>query len=278
VARPSLTLVPATRRLAGVVVAAVAGAVLTVGLTATPAAALSVESAEPAANSQVDEAPDEIRLEFDDLVGFSEVTISVTGPDGDATDGGTRVLGDTARRELQEDLPNGRYTVSWSVSESNLTDGGSGSLAFRIGPAPPRDLPSPTGSAGAPAPPRPTDRATTPPSASSKPSATPTGISSPTATKGGRARAGDPITAARPTANVPQPDVAGIRSTAAEWLPPPVFWWALVAMAVVGGMTWRRRRNHPPTPSTPPAPATAPEPHLVPAAGRESAPSAHVPS
>jgi methionine-rich copper-binding protein CopC len=274
VARPSLTVVPTARRLAGAVVA-VAGAVLAVGLTATPAAAVSVESSEPGAGSQVDEAPDEVRLEFDELVGLTDVTISVTGPDGDATDGRTRVLGDTARQELAEDLPNGRYTVSWRVAESGLVDGGSGSFAFRIGPAPPRELPSPSGGAAVPAP-RPTDRATTPPSA--KPSATPTRISSPTATKGGRDRGGDPISAAQPTADVPQPDVAGIRTRAAEWLPPPVFWWGLVAVAVVGGMTWRRRRSHPPVLPTPPAPAAAPEPHLVPAAGRESAPGAHVPS
>jgi len=273
--QPSLTLVPA-RRLAGAVVA-VAGAVLAVGLTATPAAAVSVESADPAAHAQVDEAPDEVRLEFDEFVGLTDVTIAVTGPDGDATDGRPRVFGDTARQELREDLPDGRYTVSWTVADSNLTDGGSGSLAFRIGaaPPPPRDLPSPTGAAVAPT--RPADRAT-PPAASTGPTATPTRIPSPTATNGSRARGGDPVTAARPTVNVPQPDVAGIRSRAAEWLPPPVFWWALVAVAVVGGLTWRRRRSNPGAApeATPRAPAAAPEPRLVPATGREPAESERV--
>ena len=264
------------RRIAAAAVAA-SGAVLAVGLSATPAAAASIESAEPAANSQVDEAPHEVRLEFDELVGLSDVTISVTGPDGDATDGRTRTLGDTARVDLKDDLPNGRYAVSWTVRDTALVDGGSGGFAFRIGPVPPRDLPSPTGSAVAPAPPRPTDRATTPPAASSRPSATPTRISSPTATKG-RARGGDPITAARPPVNVPAPDVAGIRSRVAEWLPPPVFWWGLVVVAVVGGMTWRRRRGNPQVLPTPPAPSSAPEPHLVPAAGREPAPGERVPS
>jgi methionine-rich copper-binding protein CopC len=273
VARLSLTLVPTTRRLAGAVVA-VAGAVLAVGVTATPAAAVTVDSAEPSAGSQLDEAPDEVRLEFDEFVGLTDVTISVSGPDGDATDGRPRVLGDTARQELQDDLPNGRYTVSWTVRSSGLVDGGSGSFAFRIGPPPPRDLPSPTGSAAAPPPSRPTDR-TTPPTESAKPSATPTGTSSPTATKAG-SRRGDPITAARPTADVPQPDVAGIRSRAAEWLPPPAFWWGLVVVAVIGGITWRRRRSHPPLGPTPPAPESAPEPHLVPAAGREPAPDTRV--
>ena len=273
--RPTLPLAPG-RRLAAAVVA-VSGAVLAVGLTATPAAAASIDSAEPAPNSQVDEAPGQVRLEFDQLVGLSDVTISVTGPEGDATDGRTRTLGDTARQDLKDDLPNGRYTVSWTVEDTDLVDGGSGSFAFRIGPVPPRDLPSPTGSAVAPAPPRPSDRAT-PPAASSRPSATPTRISSPTATKA-RGRGGDPITAAQAPANVPAPDVAGIRSRVAEWLPPPVFWWALVALATVGGLTWRRRRGHPGSPAdTPPAPSSAPQPHLVPAVGRDPAPGERVPS
>jgi methionine-rich copper-binding protein CopC len=271
--RPSLSLVP-VRRLAGAAVA-VAGAVLAVGLTATPAAAASLESADPGANARLDDAPDQVRLEFDELVGLTEVTIDVTGPGGDATDGRTRVLGDTARQDLKEDLPDGRYTVSWTVADSGLVDGGSGSFAFRIGPPPARDLPSPTGAAGGPTPPQASDRATPP---AAKPTTTPTRISSPTATKS-RSRGGDPISAAQPTANVPQPDVAGIRSRAAEWLPPPVFWWGLVVVAVVGGITWRRRRGHPAVAGpTPPAPSTAPEPYLVPAAGREPARGEHVPS
>jgi methionine-rich copper-binding protein CopC len=251
VIRPALRRSPA-RALAGAV-AAVLGAALAVGFTAAPAAAMELDSASPSPSSTVSSPPGQVRLQMDEIVFLQDVSVDVTGPDGDATTGLMFVLGRDVTQPLKDDLPNGRYTVTWSIKRSLINEGGSGSFTFRIGP--PRSNPGPSDSAGAPPAPgaKTPDERATPSAGATTPSAEPTRLSAPVATTGKR-QAGDPIAKAKPTVNVPEPDVAAVETTSAEWLPPPVFWWVLVVAAATGALTLRRRRSRPaPTPDAVPA-------------------------
>lgn len=243
-------------RAAVVAVLALLGAGVTVGVSASPAAAaLDVVSASPAPGSSSTDGPSAVRLEFDNLVFGSDFDLSVTGPGGDVRDGGANVFGRQVTQQLDDDLPDGRYTVAWSVRGGLFNEGGSGSFTFRVGPAPgPPEAttsaaPSEPAAPGVPV--APGASATTSPSAArptagasatATPGVDPTGLADPVATTGKPAK-GAPITGAQPTVNVPQPDVAGVDTTSADLLPPPVFWWGLVALAGYGVLRWRRRRK-----------------------------------
>jgi methionine-rich copper-binding protein CopC len=251
VTRPALRLSPA-RALKGALVV-VLGAVLTVGVTASPAAAMELDTASPSPSSTVSSPPGEVRLQMDEIVFLQDVSVDVTGPDGDATTGLMLVLGRDITQPLERDLPNGRYTVTWSIKRSLINEGGSGSFTFRVGP-PAKSDPGPGESGGAVPPAAKTPNARATPSAAATPSTSPTRLSAPVATSGKRQQGGDPIAKPKPTVNVPEPDVAAVQTTSAEWLPPPVFWWALVVAVAVGVLTVRRRRNRPaPLPEAVPA-------------------------
>jgi len=247
VIRPALRL-PLARALAGAVVA-VLGAVLAVGVTASPAAAMDLDSASPAPSSTVATAPGAVKLHVDEIVFLQDVSVDVTGPDGDATTGLMLVFGRDITQPLKSDLPQGRYSVTWSIKRSLINDGASGSFSFRIGA--PKSDPAPSGSAGAPPASggkTPAERATPSSAATTTPSAAPTRLSAPVATTGERQSRGDPIAKARPTVNVPAPDVAAVQTTSAEWLPPPVFWWALVVAVGIAVLKLRGRRRRRPAP------------------------------
>ncbi|GAA3388638.1 copper resistance CopC family protein [Cryptosporangium minutisporangium] len=91
------------------------GAVLTV-LLATPAHAHSgIASSNPAANSTITTAPDEITLTFAGAIRGNFSTVVVTGPDG-ATygDGKPRAIDRTLHQPVKP-LVSGRYTVAWRI-------------------------------------------------------------------------------------------------------------------------------------------------------------------
>jgi methionine-rich copper-binding protein CopC len=248
---PGRRVTRATRiRTAVVALLALPAALVAVALTASPAAAQGVETASPAPDSTLAKPPAEVRLTFEDLVFPTDFDLSVTGPGGDATDGGPTVFGHDVTQPLKSGLAKGRYTVSWNIEGSLFRGADRGSLTFRVGAAP-----APRPSATAPAAgegeegaaagrPRASNSAsgspTTSPSAKS-PSPEPTRLADPAATK--RNANGFPITGPAPTIEVPQPEVTGVVPTTARWLPPPPVWWALLVAAALGAVVWRRRRN-----------------------------------
>jgi hypothetical protein len=173
-------------------------------------------------------------LTFDENIGFGTAEVTVEGPNGSATEGLTFSFGNEVRQRLRPGLPDGRYTVEYQVESGFGGDRDRGDFTFRIE----------AGAAPAPTTPPPTR----------KPSPTPTEEKAertpePRRTKIAPAAASarrvvEPVETAEPT-SVPAPDVAGVASTRDEWLPPPVFWWCLLAVLAVGGykaLQWNRKR------------------------------------
>jgi methionine-rich copper-binding protein CopC len=240
----------ATRiRTAVVALLALPAAVAAVALTASPAAAQGVETASPAPDSTNAKPPAQVRLTFEDLVFPTDFDLTVTGPGGDATDGGPTVFGHDVTQPLKSGLAKGRYTVSWNIEGSIFRGADRGSFTFRVGAAP-----APRPSATAPAPGEGEEGAAAggqgaSPSASGAPTASssartpapdPTRLANPAATE---RKNGFPITGPQPTIEVPQPEVTGVLPTTSRWLPPPPVWWGLLAAAALGAVVWRRRRN-----------------------------------
>lgn len=75
----------------------------------------ALKSVSPADGSTVRVAPTEVVLTFDEPIGTSFATVSVAGPEGSVSKGKAAVDGVTVRQALADDLPSGRYTVSFHV-------------------------------------------------------------------------------------------------------------------------------------------------------------------
>lgn len=130
----------AARASAGVLLAG-ALALLSVGLLApaTPAAAHNVlVSSVPEDGARVDQSPDAIELEYNEVVSTEYAQVAVTGSDGNPwQQGDPRVEGGTVTQPVKP-LPDDTYTVAWRVvsSDGHPIDG---SYEFQVGtgePAP----------------------------------------------------------------------------------------------------------------------------------------------
>ena len=101
--------------------AAAAGAVLL--LTASAASAFAHDalvSSNPAANAQVDVAPEQVQLVFTEPPLGVGTRVEVTSPDGAIVSVGTPSTVDaTVTQPLPPDLPAGSYRVRWRVTSSD---------------------------------------------------------------------------------------------------------------------------------------------------------------
>ena len=75
----------------------------------------ALKSVTPADGDTVATAPRTVTLEFNEPIGTSFATVTVTGPDGSAGTGRPKVDGTTVSQALASDLPAGRYTVRFRV-------------------------------------------------------------------------------------------------------------------------------------------------------------------
>jgi copper transport protein len=128
--------VKGARRLTGVVLALLGGA-LTVLVTAGPASAhASLVDTHPAAGSVLAHAPATVRLTFTEPVQVTAGAVGITGPDGHPVDGLDPAAdpddGSTLVAHLPRPLPEGTYAVAWRVIS---LDGHpvTGSFAFAVG-------------------------------------------------------------------------------------------------------------------------------------------------
>lgn len=96
---------------------AVALGLLLVGFTATPAAAhASLVSVDPADGARLDESPDHVTLVFTEHVSADLGGVRVLDSDGrDVQVGAARVSGGELQVDLQPDLPEGTYVISYRV-------------------------------------------------------------------------------------------------------------------------------------------------------------------
>jgi copper transport protein len=99
------------------------------------------ESSEPGRNEAVPEPPERVTVRFDREVDANSSTLRVLGPDGaDITDGDTQPdPGDPGGQSLvvalQDDLPDGVYTVEWTVVDAEDGDATDDSFTFAVGEA-----------------------------------------------------------------------------------------------------------------------------------------------
>jgi len=108
----------------------------------------ALRSISPADGTTVGSAPRSVVLEFDEPISTSFATVTVTGPDGDAGSGRTKVDGTTVTQALRTDLPDGTYKVAFRVVSE---DGHpvSDTSTFRLAVAVPSTA-TPSSTAGAP--------------------------------------------------------------------------------------------------------------------------------
>ena len=96
--------------------------------------------------------PTKVVLTFNEPIGTSFATVSVAGPDGSVSEGKAVVDGSTVTQALADDLPNGRYTVSFHVVSEDghpVSDRTTFSVAA-VATATPLPAPSPTSTTSAP--------------------------------------------------------------------------------------------------------------------------------
>ena len=112
----------------------------------------ALRSITPADGDTVATAPRTVTLEFNEPIGTSFATVTVTGPSGEVGEGRPQVDGTTVTQALADGLPGGRYTVAFRVVSE---DGHpvSDTTTFRVAAAPatasasPSSQPTPTTSA-----------------------------------------------------------------------------------------------------------------------------------
>jgi copper resistance protein C len=75
----------------------------------------ALRSISPQDGATVTTVPEKVVLTFNEPIGTSFATVSVAGPAGSVSRGKALVDGVTVTQVLADDLPNGRYTVSFHV-------------------------------------------------------------------------------------------------------------------------------------------------------------------
>lgn len=116
-----MTLAPTRRvRRGGRLLLVLAGAVLTLGVGAAPAAAHNVLiGSSPAPDAQVGATPGEIVLTFDQPAVAMGTQMIVTGPSGPVQTGPPRLVDDTVSQPVAGGAPPGAYTVAWRVTSAD---------------------------------------------------------------------------------------------------------------------------------------------------------------
>ncbi len=113
-------------------IAALSGVFLLVG--ATPAAAHAVlETSDPGDGAQLDDAPEQVTLEFTEPVSADLGGVRIYASDGDRVDvGETRTDGDVVSIDLEPDLADGAYVATYRVvsADGHPVQGG---LVFSVG-------------------------------------------------------------------------------------------------------------------------------------------------
>jgi copper transport protein len=104
-------------RLSRVALSAVLGAFVLVGVSAAPAAAhASLVAIDPADGARLDESPEVVRLTFSEPVSVGLGGVRVLDAEGEPVqDGAASADGEVVEVDLQADLPEGTYVVSYRV-------------------------------------------------------------------------------------------------------------------------------------------------------------------
>ena len=100
--------------------AVLVGAVLTLVVGATPAAAHNaLTGTVPAASSSVGRTPAQVVLTFDQPAVAMGTQVLVTGPSGQVQAGAARLVDTTVTQDVQGGAPAGTYTVAWRVTSAD---------------------------------------------------------------------------------------------------------------------------------------------------------------
>ena len=130
--RGRLVAAPARRRWAGALLVVLTALFVTVSAAPVQAHAELVSST-PADGARVDRSPPRVQLRFTESVRLIDGGLSLLGPDGTPVDTpGATARGSTVSWPMPQNLPRGRYLVSWRVISA---DGHpvSGAFSFGVG-------------------------------------------------------------------------------------------------------------------------------------------------